>query len=78
MQVVVDNVNKAKKALDGAGLFYTEGTLEQVELPNKPGALAELAGSQERHQHRFRLCHDAQRSEEGCRGACHLRGSKDR
>ncbi len=43
-QVVVDNVNKAKKALDGAGLSYTEGTLEQVELANKPGALAELAG----------------------------------
>ena len=43
-QVVVDNVNKAKKALGGAGLSYTEGTLEQVELANKPGALAELAG----------------------------------
>jgi hypothetical protein len=28
-QVVVDNVNKAKKALGGAGLSHTEGTLEQ-------------------------------------------------
>jgi len=27
-----------------AGLSYTEGTLEQVELANKPGALAQLAG----------------------------------
>ena len=44
VQVLVDNMNKAKKALDGAGLSYTEGTLEQVELPNKPGALAELVG----------------------------------
>ena len=44
MQVVVDNVNKAKKALGGAGLSYVEGTLEQYELLNKPGALAELAG----------------------------------
>jgi hypothetical protein len=44
VQVVVDNVNKAKKALGGTGLSYTEGTLEQVELANKPGALAELAG----------------------------------
>ncbi len=44
VQVLVDNVNKAKKALGGAGLSYTEGTLEQVELANKPGALAELAG----------------------------------
>ena len=44
VQVVVDNVNKAKKALGDAGLSFTEGTLEQIELPNKPGALAELAG----------------------------------
>lgn len=44
VQVVVDNVNKAKKALSGAGLSYTEGTLEQFELANKPGAFAELAG----------------------------------
>jgi hypothetical protein len=43
VQVVVDNVHKAKKALGGAGLSYTEGTLEQFELANKPGALAELA-----------------------------------
>ena len=43
-QVVVDNVNKAKKVLGAAGLSYTEGTLEQFELTNKPGALAELAG----------------------------------
>jgi hypothetical protein len=44
VQVVVDDVNKAKKALNGTGLSFTEGTLEQVELANKPGALAELAG----------------------------------
>ena len=44
VQVVVDNANKAKKALAGAGLAYTEGTLVQFELANKPGALAELAG----------------------------------
>lgn len=45
VQVVVDNVNKAKKALSAAGLSCGEGTLDQVELPNKPGALAKLAGS---------------------------------
>jgi hypothetical protein len=44
VQVVVDNVTKAKKALGGAGLSYTEGTLEQFELANKPGALADVAG----------------------------------
>ena len=43
-QVVVDQVGKAKKALDKAGMTYTEGTLEQFELNNKPGALAEVAG----------------------------------
>jgi len=44
VQVVVDNVNKAKKALGAAGLSYTEGVLEHIELANKPGTLAELAG----------------------------------
>ena len=44
VQVVVDNVNKAKKALGAAGLSYSEGTLERVELSNKPGSLAEFAG----------------------------------
>jgi len=44
VQVVVDNASKAGKALGGAGLAYTEGTLEQYELANKPGALADLAG----------------------------------
>ena len=44
VQVVVDNVAKAKKALGRAGFSYTEGTLEQFELANKPGALATLAG----------------------------------
>jgi hypothetical protein len=43
-QVVVDNINRAKKVLGTAGLSYTEGMLEHIELPNKPGALAELAG----------------------------------
>ena len=42
-QVVVDNPAKAKKALRAAGFTYLEGTLDQVELPNKPGALAEYA-----------------------------------
>jgi hypothetical protein len=41
-QVVVDNINKAKKALAQAGTSYIEGTLEQFELDNKPGALAEV------------------------------------
>ena len=43
-QVVVDQVGKARKALDKAGMSYTEGTLEQFELNNKPGVLAEVAG----------------------------------
>ena len=44
VQVVVDKVNQARKALSGAGLRYAEGTLEEFELTNKPGALAQLAG----------------------------------
>jgi hypothetical protein len=42
-QVVVDSINKAKKALGEAGLSYAEGTLEEFGMPNKPGALAQLA-----------------------------------
>ena len=44
VQVVVDNVNKAKKALEGAGLAYTESDVLHVELPNVPGALGSFAG----------------------------------
>src|ERR1035437_4144312 len=42
-QVVVDDIRKAKKALEQALLPYSEGTVEEFELANKPGALAELA-----------------------------------
>jgi hypothetical protein len=45
VQVVVDNIRKARKALNGAQFSFAEGTLEQVELPNKPGALAEFAAT---------------------------------
>ena len=38
--LLVDNVNKARKALAGARLSYTEADALHVELPNKPGALA--------------------------------------
>ena len=41
-QVVVDDIRKAKKTLEQALLPYTEGTVEEFELANKPGALAEL------------------------------------
>ena len=41
-QVVVDDITKAKKALNAAQVSYAQGTLEQVELPNKSGALAEF------------------------------------
>jgi len=42
--VVVDKPEKAKKALDQAGLRYTEQDVLLVELPNVPGALAKFAG----------------------------------
>ena len=44
LQVVVDNANKAKKALDGAALSYSEADVLHVELPNLPGALGSFAG----------------------------------
>jgi hypothetical protein len=44
VQVVVDNANKAKKALEGAGLSYSEADVLHVELPNLPGALGNFAG----------------------------------
>lgn len=44
VQLVVDNANKAKKALDAAGLSYTEAEVLHVVLPNVPGKLARLAG----------------------------------
>lgn len=42
--LVVNNVNKAKKALDAADLPYAETDVLQVELPNTPGALGQFAG----------------------------------
>ena len=42
VQIVVDNITEAKKALSAAQVSYVVGTLEQVELPNKSGALAEF------------------------------------
>jgi hypothetical protein len=44
VHVVADNVNKAKKALEGAALAYTESDVLHVELPNIPGALGHFAG----------------------------------
>jgi hypothetical protein len=44
VQVVVDNANEAKKALEGAGLSYSEADALHVELPSLPGALGSFAG----------------------------------
>src|SRR5437762_12460534 len=41
--LLVDNVNKARKALTDARLSYTEADVLHVELPNKPGALGKFA-----------------------------------
>ena len=42
-QLVVDNFNKAKEALSAAGVAHSEGFIQQFELLNKPGALAQVA-----------------------------------
>ena len=41
--LVVDNIEKAKKALASARLRYSEADVLRVELPNTPGALAKFA-----------------------------------
>ena len=43
VHLVVDNVNKGKKALDGAGLSYSEVDVLHVGLRNVPGALGQFA-----------------------------------
>lgn len=45
VQLGVDNVNKAKKALQGPRLSCSEQDVLQVELPHPPGALASFAGT---------------------------------
>jgi hypothetical protein len=42
--VIVDNVDKAKKAFARGRLQYTEADVLRLELPNTPGALAKFAG----------------------------------
>ncbi len=44
VQVVVDDVNKARNALDREKIPFTEEDVLQVVLPNVPGALATFAG----------------------------------
>ena len=44
VHVVVDNVDKARSALDREKLSFTEADVLHIELPNKPGALASFAG----------------------------------
>jgi hypothetical protein len=41
VELIVEDARRAKKALDAAKLNYTETTAEELELSNKPGALAE-------------------------------------
>jgi hypothetical protein len=41
--VVVDDAEKAKKALQNARLSYSEADVLRLELPNTPGALAGFA-----------------------------------
>jgi hypothetical protein len=44
VQVIVDNANKAKKALEDARFSYAEADVLHVELGNTPGALGQYAG----------------------------------
>ncbi len=44
VRVIADKPGKAKKALEGAGLVFTENAVLHVELRNAPGSLARFAG----------------------------------
>ncbi len=44
LQLVVNNVERAKKALEEAELRYSEETVLHARIPNRPGALARFAG----------------------------------
>jgi hypothetical protein len=44
LELVAEDARRAKKALDDARLNYKESTAEGLDLPNKPGALAECLG----------------------------------
>jgi|SRR6516165_4263157 hypothetical protein len=74
VQLVVDNVNKAKKALHGAALSYSEADVLHVELPNLPGPLGSFAGklASKDHQYQLRLRDRGERRQEGNRGVCGL------
>jgi hypothetical protein len=41
LQLIVEDTRRAKKALDDARISYKETSAEEIELPNKPGALAQ-------------------------------------
>ncbi len=41
VELIAEDTRRAKKALDDARLRYQETTAEEIELPNRPGALAE-------------------------------------
>jgi len=41
IQLIADSPARAKKALDAAKISYQEIAAEELELPNKPGALAQ-------------------------------------
>lgn len=48
VQLVAEDAKKAKKALDAAHVSYQETPAEQLELPNKAGALAQCLASLEK------------------------------
>ncbi len=43
VRIVVNDVDKAKEAFKAMGQVYGESTVIAVEVPNRPGVLAELA-----------------------------------
>jgi hypothetical protein len=65
--LVVDNVDKAKKALANARLRYSEADVLRVELPNTPWSAGEVRrqARRRRHQHHSWVSDERQGFKEG-------------
>jgi hypothetical protein len=72
---VVDNINKAKKALADARLSYTEADVLRIELPNKAWGASEIRSEArgQQHQHHPGIPDEHQGLQQGKHGASGVR-----
>jgi hypothetical protein len=73
VQLVVDDVKKAEDALEDAGFSYSEQDVLHIEVPNKPGALGEIARKLAAKNINITCSNDREGLQEGQRGSRSLR-----